>query len=77
MQFIPPSAYPILLIGALLASCSGGAREVDYSRDRTISQDIESTHNQGPVSATPGLNLRHEPLGAIPWVLDERHQDRR
>lgn len=62
---------------ALLAACSGGAREVDYPPERGISADVAAAQPQGATSLYPGMNAGlglREPLGAIPWQLGERHQ---
>jgi hypothetical protein len=62
---------------ALLAGCSGGAREVDYPPGRGISADVAAGQPQGSTSLYPGMNIgagATEPLGALPWQLGERHQ---
>jgi hypothetical protein len=67
---------PLLLL-LLGAACSGGARDVDYPRDRGISADIGAAHQRGSTAINPGMTEAGEPLGAIPWQLDERHQPMR
>jgi hypothetical protein len=59
----------------LLAACasSGGARDVDYTQERGISADIAATHAEGASSLDRGETVTGEPLGAMPWTLDERH----
>ncbi len=59
---------------ALLAGCSGGAREVDYPPERGISADIAASQYSGPTSLYPGMNESGEPFGVIPWQIGERHQ---
>lgn len=63
---------------ALLAGCTGGAREVDYPPERGISADIAATHDLGASSLYPGMDMSAgsvgEPLGVVPWQLGERHQ---
>ncbi len=58
----------------LLAGCTGGARDVDYTPERGISADIAASHYAGPTSLYPGGFERGEPLGLVPWQTDERHQ---
>jgi hypothetical protein len=59
----------------LLAGCasSGGARDVDYTQERGISADIAASHATGPGSLDRGETFEGEPIGAMPWTLDERH----
>jgi hypothetical protein len=59
---------------ALLAGCSGGAREVDYPPERGISADIAASRYSGPTSLYPGMSESGELEGVMPWQLDERHQ---
>lgn len=58
----------------LLAGCTGGARDVDYTQERGISADIAASRYAGPTSLYPGMNENGEPLGLVPWQLGERHQ---
>jgi hypothetical protein len=65
-----------LLVACVLMSASGcgqGAHDVDYSPSRGISADISATHDTGPTSSTRGVTTSGEPIGAIPWQLDQRH----
>jgi hypothetical protein len=61
----------------LLAGCSGGARDVDYTPDRGISADIAASHSPGSGSLSPGMSgiseSSNEPLGLLPWEIGERH----
>ncbi|HZB92143.1 MAG TPA: hypothetical protein VE397_11910 [Stellaceae bacterium] len=62
---------------AILAGCSGGAREVDYTPERGISADIAAAH-PGVSSLYPGISSTQdsdEPMGALPWEVGERHQE--
>jgi hypothetical protein len=61
--------------GLLLGGCdiSGGAHDVDYTRDRAISQDIDAARDPGPTALRPGVDLRDEPLRVVPWEADDRH----
>ncbi|HUC66242.1 MAG TPA: hypothetical protein VMA53_12470 [Stellaceae bacterium] len=61
----------------LLAGCSGGARDVDYTPDRGISADIAASHSPGSSSLYPGISgtsQSDEPLGLLPWLIGERHE---
>jgi hypothetical protein len=72
---VPYRTLPLLAAAFIgLAACALGARDVDYSRDRGISDDISATHERGPTPIQPGGARRDEPVGALPWQLDERHQ---
>ena len=62
------------LLVAMLAGCGIGARDINYSRDRAISDDIAATYQIGPNGNYPGRARQNQPLGAFPWQLDERHQ---
>jgi len=66
---------PVLLAATaiVLAACSGGAREVDYSPQRGYSADINAALNHGPTAAQPGMLAREEPIGAIPWRSHDRN----
>lgn len=59
----------------LLAGCgsTGGARDSDYTQERGISSDIAASHAAGPGSLDRGETYKGEPIGAMPWTLDERH----
>ena len=57
-----------------LGACTLGARDVDYSRDRGISDDISAVYNNGPTALQPGKQARDEPVGAYPWEIGARHQ---
>jgi hypothetical protein len=71
----PSRTLPLLAAALIaLAACGLGARDVDYSRDRGISDDISATHDRGPTPLRPGEAQRDEPLGAYPSTLDVRHQ---
>ena len=59
---------------AVIAGCTDGAREVDYSQDRSISADIDATHQTGPILLKHGQIEHDQPYDAFPWRLDERHQ---
>ncbi len=64
----------LMAVVALLAACSGGARDVDYSQQRGISADIAATYATGPTSMQDyGETTRMEPYGAIPWEAPESH----
>jgi hypothetical protein len=68
------SAVVVLGGVALLAlGCTRGARDVDYSRERAISSDIGATLNRGSTAVQPGVTSRSEPIGAIPWEINQRH----
>ena len=67
---------PVLAL-LLVAGCANGARDVDYTPDRGISADIDATHARGSTDINPGVTETGEPLGAIPWQIDERHQPAR
>jgi hypothetical protein len=61
----------------LLAGCTGGARDVDYTPERGISADIAASHSPGSGSLYPGMSGTGdsgEPLGLLPWQIGERHQ---
>jgi hypothetical protein len=61
-----------LLMGA--CSISGGAHDVDYTRDRAISQDIDAARDPGPTALRPGSDgLRDEPLNVVPWEASDPH----
>lgn len=70
---------PVLLAGFIavgLIGCSGGASDVEYTRQRAIEQDITATHNVGPTSSQPGMQVNvgsSEPIGVQPWLLDRAH----
>jgi predicted small lipoprotein YifL len=57
-----------------LAAC-GGARSVDYTPSRGISADIDASRETGAGLEQRGMTTRTEPYGALPWQLDERHQN--
>lgn len=69
----------VVLGGAalLVAGCARAAQDVDYSRERAISSDIGATLNRGSTAVQPGVTSAGEPIGAIPWEMDERHQPAR
>jgi hypothetical protein len=69
-------AMPLLAL-LLAAGCAEGARDVDYPPERGISADIGAAHSRGSGSLNPGVTERSEPLGALPWQLNERHQPER
>ena len=64
----------IAMVAAALAGCSVGARDIDYSPQRAYSADIDAALNHGPTAAQPGQVAREEPIGAIPYASNERHQ---
>jgi hypothetical protein len=64
----------LLIAAAAVAGCTLGARDIDYSRERGISDDIGAVHDRGPTPLHPGMDLRDEPIGAFPLDLDQRHQ---
>jgi hypothetical protein len=67
-------AGAMLAVAALtLQACGSGARDIEYSQNRAISGDIGATFNKGPSSTSPGIQQRDEPLGAIPWQMNESH----
>ena len=70
--------WAIMGVGGLcllaLAACDGGARSVDYPPERATSSDIGATLNTGPTAAHPGITSSGEPIGALPWEINERHQ---
>ena len=57
----------IAMLGAAVAGCSIGAREVDYSPQRGYSADINAALDHGPTATQPGVSERGEPIGAVPW----------
>ncbi len=63
-----------VMLATALGGCGMGASDVDYSRDRAISDDIAATYQIGPNGNYPGRARQSQPLGAFPWQLDERHQ---
>jgi hypothetical protein len=60
-------------VALLVAGCTGGAREADYSEERGISADIDATHRTDPQLLMHGQIEHDEPYDAFPWRLDERH----
>jgi hypothetical protein len=68
-------SMPALFAFLVLAACGGGARDVDYRPSRGISSDIAATHATGATSLTRGRTESIEPLGDIPWLADQRHQE--
>lgn len=69
------TANILVAIGvALIAGCAGGARDVDYSRDRAISADIDASLSTTSPLLKHGQIEHDEPYGAIPWLPDTRHQ---
>jgi hypothetical protein len=62
------------LAALLLAGCSQGARQVDYSPQRAFSSDIANSLNRGPTAAKPGMQGAQEPLGALPWQIPDSRQ---
>ena len=62
---LPALIAALFLVGA----CSGGARDVDYSRSRAISADTAATHEEGSTSRSHAITTRSEPVGSIPWQM--------
>jgi len=63
-----------VIAAAALGGCSIGARDIDYSRDRAISQDIDASHQTSSPLLKHGQIQHDEPRGSLPWELDARHQ---
>ena len=59
---------PALIVALSLGAC-GGARDVDYSRSRSISADTAATHEAGATSVRAARTTPGEPVGSIPWQM--------
>jgi hypothetical protein len=64
------------MMAALVVAVAGcdagiGARAVDYSPQRGYSEDISSSLNRGPTSTKPGMVGTQEPIGAMPWDINQ------
>ncbi len=57
-----------------LGGCDTGARQVDYSQQRAISSDISNSLDRGPTAGKPGMMGIQEPLGAMPWEINQSRQ---
>jgi hypothetical protein len=69
------SAKNVILAAVLLCAVAcNGARDVDFRPSRGISADIDATHETGASSLRHGMTRENEPLGAMPWLLGQRHQ---
>jgi hypothetical protein len=64
------------VLAAMLA-LAGCARDLDFSRERAISTDIDASRYRGASSLYPGMNERSEPLGVFPWQFDDAHPTQR
>jgi hypothetical protein len=65
------------IVTAIVAGCTLGARDIDYSPQRAISDDIYATHQTSPRLLQHGQIEHDEPADAFPWELDSRHQPAR
>jgi hypothetical protein len=62
-----------LIAGALfLVGACNGARDVDYSRSRSISADTAATQEEGSTSRWHARTTQGEPVGTIPWQMRDR-----
>ena len=63
-----------IMSALLLTGCGTGAREVDYSPQRSYSADIDASRDHGPTSSKPGMLDSQEPVGAFPWEMGNSRQ---
>jgi len=61
---------PLVML-ALLAGCAGGATDVEYTPQRSISADIDASHLRGSTGNYPGIGGRTESVDVIPWRLGD------
>ena len=54
-------------VALFLGGACSDARDVDYSRSRSISSDISATHEEGATTLRHGATTEGEPIGSIPW----------
>ena len=60
---------PALIATLFLVGACDGARDVDYSRSRSISAHIAATYAEGSTSRSHATTTQGEPVGSIPWQL--------
>ena len=65
--------YVMMISCAALASCDGGARDMDDTYSRGINSDIAAVRGHGPTALDPGDTFATdcEPLGVFPWQINE------
>jgi hypothetical protein len=63
---------PALIAALFLVGACNGARDVDYSRSRSISADIAASREEGSTSRAHATTTQGEPVGSIPWQMRDR-----